>query len=189
MKGVFEEILFLKICQDNFFPHFFLFLEFESKIIEWSTNNLFTRNGIVQELVKSRAVRTFTIFLLLSPLPDGRQLSTKSYLLLPNGLCTLKMLGGCLSPLANLLPYCHESHPWKSLSLSLVSLSFFHGLSHALHLPSRQSSCLFPLIYPPPLRVTSPSFIARVTAFRRSNHEIISRYSSLSVGRRAAGFF
>lgn len=123
MKGVFEEILFLKICQDNFFPHFFLFLEFESKIIEWSTNNLFTRNGIVQELIKSRAVRTFTIFLLLSPLPDGRQLSTKSYLLLPNGLCTLKMLGGCLSPLANLLPYCHESHPWKSLSLS--SISFF----------------------------------------------------------------
>lgn len=99
------------------------------------------------------------------------------------------MLGGCLSPLANLLPYCHESHPWKSLSLSLVSLSFFHGLSHALHLPSRQSSCLFPLIYPPPLRVTSPSFIARVTAFRRSNHEIISRYSSLSVGLRAAAFF
>lgn len=77
----------------------------------------------------------------------------------------------------------------ERVSLSLVSLSFFHGLSHALHLPSRQSSCLFPLIYPPPLRVTSPSFIARVTAFRRSNHEIISRYSSLSVGRRAAGFF
>lgn len=35
------------------------------------------------------------------------------------------MLGGCLSPLANLLPYCHESHPWKSLSLRLSRISFF----------------------------------------------------------------
>lgn len=45
------------------------------------------------------------------PIPAGRQLSSKSYLLLPNELYTLEMLGGCLSPLANLLPYCYESHP------------------------------------------------------------------------------
>lgn len=121
-----KKFYFSRFVRIIFFHIFFSSSNSNRKYVKYLNDRriiFLTRNGIVQELVKSRAIRTFTIFLLLFPLPDGRQLSTKSYLLLPNGLCTLKMLGGCLSPLANLLPYCHESHPWKSLSLS--SISFF----------------------------------------------------------------
>lgn len=54
-------------------------------------NNLFS---IVQELLNLELLQHLRYSF---SCPLTRQLSTKSYLLLPNGLCTLKMLGGCLS--------------------------------------------------------------------------------------------
>ena len=144
------------------------------------------------------------IFTVASRIPGGRQLSSKSYLLLPNGLCALEMLGGCLSPLTNLLPYCHEPHPWKSLSYLFLSFKAFHTyfslilplslscLPSCLSLSSRDRALLlFSPTIPLPLRVTSSSFIVRVTVFRRSDHAMISRYSPLFYGTsgRAVVFF
>lgn len=88
------------------------------------------------------------------------------------------------------------------LKESLVSLSFFHALSH-IHISLSLSfsplsclvielSCFFSPTIPLPLRVTSSSFIVRVTVFRRSDHVMISRsHSPLFYGTngRAAVFF
>lgn len=80
-----------------------------------------------------------------------------------------------------------------SLSLRLSRISFFLPRSFTRSPSPFALAFFFLLFIPPPLplspRVTSPSFIARVTAFRRSDHEMISRYSQLSVGRGAAVFF
>lgn len=132
------------------------------------------------------------IFTVASRIPGGRQLSSKSYLLLPNDLCALEMLGGCLSPLTNLLPYCHESHPWKSLSCLFLSFMAFHTHFSPLSCLVIELSCFFSPTIPLPLRVTSSSFIVRVTVFRRSDHVMISRsHSPLFYGTngRAAVFF
>lgn len=42
---------------------------------------------------------------------------------------------------------------------------------------------LFSLTIPFPLRVTSPSFLIHVTVLHRSDHAMISRYSSFSIAR------